>query len=135
VGLSLTVICRPDVDQNDGTNWSTWAGGSKVSNFPPGLRESAQEPRKYQASWNHLVSLVLFDESPDRYELENYVSLVLRQEGVVPPLIWSNWWKETQWGRFHLIMIVSPSMRVLLLSKRESAVWLVAFYLISGVGK
>ena len=81
---------------------------------------------------------ILFDESSDSNGLESYVSYALRHEKVLPPVTWSNWWKEVQWGRFSLIVIMPPLATIyayFIPLQRETAVWSVIFYLMSGMGK
>lgn len=78
------------------------------------------------------------DEPSNRNGLESYVSYVLRHEKVRPPVTWSNWWKEAQWGRFSLIMIMPPLAAIYACFtplQRETAIWSVVFYFMSGMGE
>ncbi|KAG6374220.1 delta 9-fatty acid desaturase protein [Boletus reticuloceps] len=80
---------------------------------------------------------VLCNESWESNGLESYVSYVLRNERVRPSVTWSNWWKEAQWGRFSLIMIIPPLATLYACFtplRRETAIWSVVFYLMSGMG-
>ncbi|KAF8548001.1 hypothetical protein OG21DRAFT_1479331 [Imleria badia] len=69
---------------------------------------------------------VLSDVPSDSNGLESYVSYVLRHEKVRPP-----------WARFSLIMIMPPLATIYAFFtplQRETAIWSVVFYLMSGMG-
>ena len=80
---------------------------------------------------------VLSDEPSGNGGSESYVSYVLRHEKVRPDVTWSNWWREAQWGRFTLIMIMPPLAAISACFtplQRETAIWSVMFYVMSGMG-
>ncbi|KIJ61753.1 hypothetical protein HYDPIDRAFT_115572 [Hydnomerulius pinastri MD-312] len=86
-----------------------------------------------------LTKLVPPSEFPgqDNEPSESYISYVLRHENLRPPVAWNNWWRELHWGRFTL-MIIMPLYTFIAAYytplQRETAVWMVAFYFLSGMG-
>ncbi|KAG9308642.1 delta 9-fatty acid desaturase protein [Chiua virens] len=68
---------------------------------------------------------------------EGYVSSVFRREKVRSPITWSNWWKEVQWARFSLVVIMPPLATVYAYFtplQWETAMWTIIFYVMSGMG-
>jgi stearoyl-CoA desaturase (delta-9 desaturase) len=69
---------------------------------------------------------------------DNYVAHTLKTQKPLPPITWSNWWKELNWLSF-TILTVTPTVGIVgaMFTKLrwETFLFAVFYYYVTGLGK
>jgi stearoyl-CoA desaturase (delta-9 desaturase) len=69
---------------------------------------------------------------------DNYVAYTLKNQKPLPPITWDNWYKELNWLHFAILAgapVVGFVGAYHTRLRWETAVWSVAYYYMTGLGK